>query len=473
MATPDGVSAKVRAPLPLAAGRGTLLRVGGVGLLVVGYAVLAHLTATRPGHRTLGALLAIGPISVFALLLAWRSLRAAGLALWLCAAALVVAYWGRLQANFVWVYLLQQLGLYGLLGLAFGRTLTRAQLPLCTQMALRVHGTLKPDALRYTRRVTLAWTVLFALIAAALVSLFFAAPLTAWSAFSNFGAPLAIIAMFAAEHLVRYRALPDMAHSGLIQTLRASAAVGFGSARASPLSAEQLLNNLARSAAGCYRPSGLWAYFFARCKLKFDPFYSVLLAEGLIPPGMRILDLGCAQGLIAAWLMAAQRMHAAGVWDRASPQPVAISGYRGVDRNAAEIRRAQLALGARAEFAVGDFAQAPLSDATLVLLIDVLHYLDFDTQVALLRRIRSTLPAHGLVLLRVGDSDGSARARVSVWVDWLVVRLRGGQSALSRRPIAAWITLLNEVGYTVQEVARQSALGYINCLLCARPALSA
>jgi SAM-dependent methyltransferase len=339
-------------------------------------------------------------------------------------------------------------------------------------MALRVHGTLKPDALRYTRRVTLAWTVLFALIAAALVILFFAAPLTVWSAFSNFGAPLAIIAMFAAEHLVRYRALPDMPHSGLIKTLRASAAVGFGSARASPLTAEQLLNTLARSAAGCYRPSGLWAYFFARCKLKFDPFYSVLLAKGLIPPGMRILDLGCAQGLLAAWLMAAQRMHAAGVWDRASPEPVAISGYRGVDRNAAEIRRAQLALGDRAEFAVGDFARAPLRDATLVLLIDVLHYLDYGTQVELLRRIRNTLPAHGLVLLRVGDSDGSLRARASVWVDWLVMRLRGGKSALSRRPISAWIALLNEIGYTVQEVARQSAPGYINCLLRAQPAPS-
>jgi uncharacterized membrane protein len=207
----------------------SFIRAGAVGFLVVAYAVLAHVSATRPGHRTWGALLAIGPLGVFALMLAWRSLRVPGLLLWLFAAAIIAAYWAQLQAQFVWIYLLQQVGLYGLLALAFGRTLARGCVPLCTQMALRVHGALAADALHYTRRVTLAWTVLLAMIALTLVILFFAAPLNVWSAFGNFGALLAVIAMFAAENLVRYRALPHMRHAGLIATLRASAAVGLGS----------------------------------------------------------------------------------------------------------------------------------------------------------------------------------------------------------------------------------------------------
>ena len=217
-----------------------LVRALGVGVLVVAWSALAHLSATRPGHETLGALLAIGPVALFALLLAWRTLRAAGLALWLLAAAIIAAYRGELQSHFVWVYLIQQVGLYGLLGLAFGRTLARGCVPLCTQMALRVHGALAEEALRYTRQVTLAWTVLFAITTLTLLLLFFAAPLSYWSAFANFGAPLAVIVVFAAENAVRYRALPDMQHAGLLATVQASAAVGVGGFRAPPMNAGEL-----------------------------------------------------------------------------------------------------------------------------------------------------------------------------------------------------------------------------------------
>ena len=445
-----------------------LVRALSVGILIVAYSVLAHLSATRPGLETLGALLAIGPVALFALLLAWRTLQAPGLVLWLLAAAIMAAYWRELESHFVWVYLIQQVGLYGLLGVAFGRTLARGSVPLCTQIASRVHGALAEDALRYTRQVTLAWTVLFAVTTLTLLLLFFAAPLSAWSAFANFGAPLAIVVMFAAENRVRYRALPQMQHAGLIVTIRASAAVGVGGTGARLMNARELHHRVARHAASLYRRSGYWAYYFALGKLKYDPFYSVLLAEPLIPAGMRILDLGCAQGLLAAWLLAARQSYAAGVWSSACPAPVAIEEYRGVDLSAAEIRRARLALGEHAEFSVGDAALASLSGATLVVLLDVLHYFDFAAQVELLRRIRAALPAQGLLLLRVGDSDGSGRARASLWLDLVVVRLRGRRhAALSRRPIAEWISLLNEIGFEVQQVARQRSLG--NCLLRAFP----
>ena len=55
----------------------------------------------------------------------------------------------------------------------------------------------------------------------------------------------------------------------------------------------------------------------------------------------------------------------------------------------------------------------------------------------------------------------------------VVVRLRGGGNvALSRRHIAEWISLLNDVGFDVHEVARQRSPGYINCLLHALPRLA-
>ena len=228
--------------------------------------------------------------------------------------------------------------------------------------------------------------------------------------------------------------------------------------------------SLARRAANHYRDSGPTAYYFARSKLQLDPFYPLLLADGLVPAGARILDLGCAQGLLAAWLFAAQQCYSEGAWDSACPAPVSVESYRGIDRNESEIRRARQAMGHRAEFIVGDIASQELSAATLVVLLDVLHYLDYAAQRELLRLIRATLPAEGVLLLRIGDSDAGLPARVSGWVDRLVLRVRGGKGELYRRPLAEWIVLLNEVGFSVQEVARQRSPAYANSLLRASPA---
>lgn len=216
---------------PVVAKTQTLIRTVIVGILALGYSLLAHLSTAQGGHGTLGALLAIGPVGLLALIFAWRSARRVlGLTAWLSAALLVAAHWYELKAQFVWVYLIQQVGIYFLLGSSFGRTLAPGRVPLCTQMAHRVHGALSADALRYTRQVTMAWTLFFAINTAALMILFFSAPVRVWSAFANFGIPILIITMFAIENRVRRRVLPNMAHAGIIATIRASAAVGFGAA---------------------------------------------------------------------------------------------------------------------------------------------------------------------------------------------------------------------------------------------------
>ncbi|HEV7431793.1 MAG TPA: hypothetical protein VGN77_02030 [Steroidobacteraceae bacterium] len=192
---------------------------------------MAHFTTAQVGHSTLGALLAIGPVGSIALIFAWRSTRRIlAIAAWLLAVVFLAAHWYELTTEFVWIYLIQQVGIYCLLGLSFGRTLVAGHVPLCTQMALRVHGALSAGALRYTRQVTIAWTLFFAAVAAALIVVFFSAPLKGWSAFANFGIPVLIISMFAIEDKVRRRALPDMAHAGIIATIRASTAVGLGTA---------------------------------------------------------------------------------------------------------------------------------------------------------------------------------------------------------------------------------------------------
>ena len=207
----------------------TYVRGAIVGLLALAYAAVSHWSTTRGGRGTLGALVAIGPVGAVALIFLWRSQRVLGLAVWLAAAALIAVHWYELTRHFVWLYLLQQVALYGLLGIYFGRTLAAGGVPLCTQMAQHVHGTLSAAALRYTRQVTVAWTLLFALTTVALLILFYAAPPIVWSAFANFGAPALMALMFALENWVRRLALPGMEHAGLLATIRASAAVGHGS----------------------------------------------------------------------------------------------------------------------------------------------------------------------------------------------------------------------------------------------------
>lgn len=212
-----------------------LLRIVILAILAVGYSLLAHLSTLQGGNATLGALLAIGPVALVALALAWRSAqRLLGITAWLLAALTIALYWHALKAQFIWVYVIQQVSIYSLLTFSFGRSLAFNRVPLCTRMALRVHGTLAADALRYTRQVTIAWTVFFAVTTATLLLLFWAAPVRVWSAFANFGAAILVMLMFAIENRVRRRALPNMTHVGVIATIRASAVGGFGAVERRP-----------------------------------------------------------------------------------------------------------------------------------------------------------------------------------------------------------------------------------------------
>lgn len=195
-----------------------------IAALIIGYPLLAHYTNESTEHRDLGAALAIAPVIVIALVLAWRSsqrivlLGVTGLvclALWLA--------WPALATHYDVVYWLQHAGTQLLLFIVFGRTLLAGQLPLCTRMARAHHAplTLTPAHEHYARQVTWAWTIFFAVMGLLSTALFFLAPLSAWSVFANFLTPLLIAAMFAVEYYVRYRLLPHLPRARLLDAVRA------------------------------------------------------------------------------------------------------------------------------------------------------------------------------------------------------------------------------------------------------------
>lgn len=100
----------------------------------------------------------------------------------------------------------------------FARTLKNGRKPLITAIAQRVHGSISPELEIYTRRVTWAWSLFFALQVAVSSGLYILAPLQAWSTFINvLNGPL-IVLMFICEYtyrILRYRDHRSSIFSGL------------------------------------------------------------------------------------------------------------------------------------------------------------------------------------------------------------------------------------------------------------------
>lgn len=197
------------------------LQYAAFALCLIGYAVLCHYSNSLGRPSPLGACLALAPLVAVALLGSWR------LAPPLIAAAVSIALgvglylaWPLLTEHFAWIYLLQECGLYGVLGATFLRSLRAGATPICTALAERVHGPLNAVEIRYTRQVTAAWALFFTAIVLIELLLFFNRPLITWSLFSNFCVLPLVLLMFCAEFAVRQRVLPPKARAGLLATMR-------------------------------------------------------------------------------------------------------------------------------------------------------------------------------------------------------------------------------------------------------------
>lgn len=178
----------------------------------IAYPVLAHYSAATSVASTfpsLGVAVSLAPSLAILLWLTWRSPRRPVMLL-LCAivGGLLWGFWGVLERNFSWVYFLQHAGTYVMLASMFGVTLARGRQPLCTRFAEVVHGSLTPEEVRYSRQVTLAWTLFFLAISLVSSALFFFVSIELWSVFANFLSFPLILLMFVVEYLIRLRKLP-------------------------------------------------------------------------------------------------------------------------------------------------------------------------------------------------------------------------------------------------------------------------
>ena len=235
------------------------------------------------------------------------------------------------------------------------------------------------------------------------------------------------------------------------------------------LTPDHVHRRLVDQASRIYRHAGRFAYHFARGKLGGDPMFRAMLERGLIPDQARILDLGCGQGLLAAWLLTARRQYEAGSWPDDWPVPAQPADIRGVDMLGSDIRRARTALGAPTRYEQGDMRAVDFGQADMVVIMDVLHYVDFAAQDDVLRRVRDALPPNGVLLTRIGDASGGLGFRLSNWVDRTVAFFRGNRlPPLHCRPLPEWVRTLAALGFAVEPVAMNGNLPFANVMLIAR-----
>jgi uncharacterized membrane protein len=122
---------------------------------------------------------------------------------------LTFSFGGLFKLSFIGASALAHWSIYASLLTTFALTLRPGRTPLITSMAHRLHGALSDEMIRYTRGVTIAWSLFFAAQLLTSILLFSFAPLTVWSVFVNLLDVPLVATMFAAEYAYRLYALRD------------------------------------------------------------------------------------------------------------------------------------------------------------------------------------------------------------------------------------------------------------------------
>jgi SAM-dependent methyltransferase len=197
-----------------------------------------------------------------------------------------------------------------------------------------------------------------------------------------------------------------------------------------------------------YLAAGRYAYHFVRSKLRHDPVFIALLRSGRIPDQARVLDLGCGQAILASLMLAAHTRFEAGLWPSDWAAPPSALHLHGIESGRMAAQRAHITLGDRATIITADLRNASLPAADVVLLIDVLHYLEKDAQVCLLERVAKSLRGGGLLIMRVADVSAGWRFHVGKAADRFGSLLTA--RAMTRhyhRPIDEWLHLLDTLAF--------------------------
>ncbi|MBI3527867.1 MAG: class I SAM-dependent methyltransferase [Betaproteobacteria bacterium] len=230
---------------------------------------------------------------------------------------------------------------------------------------------------------------------------------------------------------------------------------------------------LIEAASRPYLAAGRYAYYFVRGKLTHDPVFIALLRSGCIPDRARVLDLGCGHAVLSSLLLAARERFEAGLWPPGWVAPPLGLRLLGIESERRTAQRAQITLENRATIRTADLRDVPLPDADVVVLIDILHYLETDAQVSLLERVAQSLRGGGLLILRVADISAGWRFHVGKAADRFgsLLTARAMPRHYHRR-IDEWLHLLDSLGFEPGVEPNAAGQSFANVLVwAAAPAI--
>jgi SAM-dependent methyltransferase len=218
-----------------------------------------------------------------------------------------------------------------------------------------------------------------------------------------------------------------------------------------------------------YLAAGRYAYYFVRSKLRHDPVFIALLRSGRIPDRARVLDLGCGHAVLASLLLAACERFEGGLWPAKWAAPPSKLQLHGIEWERRAARQAQITLGSRATIRTADLRDVPLPEADVVVLIDVLHYVETDAQVSLLERVAQSLRSGGLLILRVADMSAGWRFHVGKTADRFgsLLTMRAIPRQYHRR-FDQWLHLLDTLGFEPSVEPNAAGNSFANVLVWAK-----
>lgn len=232
------------------------------------------------------------------------------------------------------------------------------------------------------------------------------------------------------------------------------------------------IKTLVDEASHPFRASGPFAYHYARGKLGYDTIFHEMLRLGLLPKDGRYLDLGCGQGSLFAWLLAARRLHEQGQWPKDWAPAPAPAQLHGIELMPKDVERAAQAFGTAhpvVRIEQGDMNAADFGQADAVLILDALHYFSHEQQRDVLGRIRQALRPGGVFLTRVGDAGAGLTYRICNGVDRLVTYVRGHRlPQLYCRSVKDWVAELERLGFAVETQPMSGKKPFANVMLVCR-----
>lgn len=235
---------------------------------------------------------------------------------------------------------------------------------------------------------------------------------------------------------------------------------------------QAFLNTLLDQATNRFRASGRFAWHYARGKLSGDCIFRELLRQGIFPAQGRFLDLGCGQGSLFSWLLAARELYEQDVWPAdwaPAPQPLSL---RGVELMQKDVDRAAQAFGANhpaVSIVQGDMCKTDFGQVDVVTILDALHYFDHDGQRDVLGRIHAALPLGGVFVTRIGDAAAGLPYHLCNLTDHVVTFMRGHRlPRLYCRPLTEWVALLEEIGFEVEPMKMSEGRPFANVMLVCR-----